>query len=70
MEINQERAKYALMETYMYPNSKTLQKMEDLLRPKGMIKVSGGVSLKVKSVKGPLEEGYEEKLEEFTKKIL
>ena len=70
LEINQEGAKYALMETYMYPKSKTLQKMEELLRPKGLTKVSDGVSLKVKSVKGPLEDGYEEKLEEFTKKIL
>jgi flavodoxin len=70
LEINQEGAKYALMATYLYPNSKTLQKMEDLLGPKGMIKVTDGVSLKVKSVKGPLDDGYEEKLEEFTKKIL
>ena len=70
LEINQEGAKYALMETYMYPNSKTLQKMEDIIESKGMTKVTDGVSLKVKSVKGPLEDGYEEKLEEFSKKIL
>ena len=68
--INQEGAKYVLMETYLYPNSKTLQKMEELLRPKGMKKVSNGISLKVKGIKGPLEDGYEEKLEEFNKKIL
>ena len=70
LEINQEGAKYALMETYMYPKSKTLQKMEDIIESKGMTKVTDGVSLKVKSVKGPLEDGYEEKLEEFSKKIL
>jgi len=70
LEINQEGAKYTLMTTYMDPKSKTLQKMEELLQPKGMTKVTDGFSIKVKGMKGPLEEGYEEKLEEFTKKIL
>jgi flavodoxin len=70
LEINQEGAKYALLSTYMDPKSKTLQKMEELLQPKGMTKVSDGISIKVNGMKGPLEEGYEEKLEEFTKKIL
>ena len=68
--IHQEGVKYALMATYKYPNSKTLLKMEELLRSKGMIKVADGVSIKVKSVKGPLEDGFEEKLEEFIKNIV
>ena len=70
LEIKQEGAKYILMSTYMYPESKTLQIMEELLQSKGMTKVSDGVSIKVNGIKGPLEEGYEEKIEEFTKKIL
>jgi flavodoxin len=70
LKINQEGARYALMETYMYPESKTLQKMEEILQSKGMTKISDEVSIKVNGMKGPLEEGYEEKLEEFIKKIL
>ncbi len=70
LEVNQDGAKYSLMATYMDPKSKTLQKMEEILQTKGMTKVSDGVSVKVNGMKGPLEEEYEEKLEEFTKKIL
>ena len=70
LEINQEEAKYTLMTTSMDPNAKTLQKMEQLLQSKGMTKATEGVRIKVNGMKGPLEDGYEEKLEEFTKKIL
>jgi len=44
--------------------------MEELLQPKGMTKVSDGVGIKVNGMKGHLGAGFEEKLEEFTKKIL
>jgi hypothetical protein len=54
----------------MDPNAKTLQKMEKLLQSKGMTKTTDGVRIKVNGMKGPLEDGYEEKLEEFIKKIL
>jgi hypothetical protein len=53
----------------MDPNSKTLQKMEQLLQSKGMAKATDGVRTKVNGMRGPLEDGYEKKLEEFTKKI-
>jgi flavodoxin len=70
LEIKQEGAKYTLMATSMDPNAKTLQKMEQLLQSKGMTKITDGVRIKVNGMKGPLEEGFEKKLEEFTKKIL
>jgi flavodoxin len=70
LKINQEGARYTLMATSMDPNAKTLQKMEQLLQSKGITKATDGVRIKVNGMKGPLEEGYEEKLEEFTKKIL
>jgi flavorubredoxin len=70
LKINQEGAKYTLMATSMDPNAKTLQKMEQLLQSKGITKATDGVRIKVNGMKGPLEEGYEGKLEEFTKKIL
>ncbi len=70
LEINQDGAKYSLIATYKDPNPKTLQKMEEILQTKGMTKISEGVFIKVNGMKGPLEEGYEKKLEEFTNKIL
>jgi flavodoxin len=70
LEINQEGTKYALVATYMDPKTKTLEKMEALLSPKGMTKVSDGLKIKVTGMKGPLEEGFEQKLEEFATNIL
>ena len=70
LEIKQEGAKYALITTHMDPNAKTLQKMEELIKPKGMTKVTDGLKIKVTGMKGPLEEGYEQKLEDFATKII
>ncbi len=74
LEIKQEGAKYALMATCMdakfYDRTKALQVMEDLLQPSGMTKASDGVKIKVTGMKGPLETGYEEKLDAFVKEIL
>jgi len=74
LEITEEGAKYALMATCMdakfYDRTKALQIMEALLQPKGMIKVSDGIKIKVTGMKGPLETGYEEKLDAFVKEIL
>lgn len=63
-------AKYALMTTHMDPNAKTLQKMEGLLQPKRLTKTTDGLMIKVTGMKGPLEEGYEEKLEDFATKLI
>lgn len=70
MKVHQEGAKYALMTTHMDPNAKTLQKMEDLIKNKGMTKVTSGLQIKVTGMKGPLEEGYEQKIEAFAENIL
>jgi flavorubredoxin len=70
LEISQEEAKYATMVTHWDPNVKTLQKINELLQPKGMTKASNGVQIRVTDMKGPLEEGYEEKLDTFVNEIL
>lgn len=70
LEIKQEGAKYSLISTYMDANTKTLQKMDNILQTKAMTKLSDGVIIKVTGMRGPLEDGYEEKIEEFTNKIL
>jgi menaquinone-dependent protoporphyrinogen IX oxidase len=69
-EIEGKAFKYALIATYMDPKTKTLEKMEALLSPKGMTKVSDGLKIKVTGMKGPLEEGFEQKLDEFATNIL
>jgi flavorubredoxin len=69
LDIKQEGAKYALIATCMDPNTKALQKMEELLQPTGMTKVSNGIKIKVTGMKGPLEEGYQKKLEDFATEI-
>lgn len=45
-----------------------LHKMEKILTSKGAVKVVEA-DIKVLNMKGPLEEGYEQKLEEFAKKM-
>lgn len=69
LEITPEGAKYALMTTYLDPNTKALQTMEELLKPTGMTRVSAGLKIKVSGMKGPLEEGYHKKLEDFATEI-
>jgi flavodoxin len=70
LEIKVEGSKYALMTTYQDPRTRTLEKMEELLGPTGMTKISKGVKIKVTGMKGPLEDGFEDKLEEFTNQVL
>ena len=70
LEISKEGEKYALMATCMDYNTKALQVMENLIQPSGVTKVSDGIKIKVTGMKGPLESGYEEKLDTFAKEIL
>ena len=71
IQINNERAKYALVTTCMNPpNTKCLQKMEKLLSSKEISKTSDGLMIKVTGVTGPLDSGYEEKLDTFANNIL
>jgi menaquinone-dependent protoporphyrinogen IX oxidase len=71
LEISQEGAKYALVTTCMNPpNTKSLKTMEKLLQSRDLSKVSDGLMIKVTGMKGPLESGYEEKLDTFAEDIL
>ena len=70
LEISQEGAKYALVVTHLNPKANTLEKMEKLLQPKEIIKVTDGLMIKVTGLKGPLESGYKEKLDTFAEDIL
>ena len=69
LEIKPEGAKYALITTLMDPKTKSLQTMDELLKSTGMTKVSAGLKIKVGGMKGPLEEGYQQKLDEFASEI-
>jgi len=70
LEIGQENAKYALITTTLDAKGKTLRKMEYLLQTKGLTKISEGLAVLVTGMKGPLEEGYKEKLEAFATDVL
>jgi flavodoxin len=69
MEIPQNDAKYALTATHMDPNATTVRKMDAFLKSKGMTKVADGLQVMVKGMKGPLEEGWEQKIEAFASEI-
>jgi flavodoxin len=61
---------YALMTTYIDPRVKALTAMKNLLDKKDMIKISMDFKVKVLDIKGPLESGYENGLEEFASEII
>ncbi len=65
MDIPGEGKKYALIATYADPETKALTTMEDLVKAKGLTKAIDGIKIKVNGMKGPLEDSYEEKLDEF-----
>jgi flavorubredoxin len=71
IQINNKSTKYALVTTCMYPpNTKCLEKMEKLLSSKNISKISDGLMIKVTGMNGPLDSGYEEKLDAFANNIL
>ena len=70
LKCEEKEAKYALITTCVDLNTKALQKMEKLLQPKGMIKISDGFKIKVNGMKGPLEDDYQKKIEGFATEIL
>ena len=70
INVTQEGAKYALITTHSSDKTEVLEKMEKLLQPTGMTKITDGLKIKVTGMQGPLEEGYEEKLEAFANDIL
>lgn len=68
--LNSEGAKYALITTYLDPRTIGLKKMESLLEKKKMVKAVSDLRIKVKSLKGPLGEGYKIKLNKFAEEII
>jgi flavodoxin len=60
---------YALMTTYMDPRTIGLKKMQALLDSKGMLKIADDCRIKSLGLKGPLEDGYSEKLIAFAERI-
>lgn len=70
LEISQEGAKYALVATHLNSKANTREKMEKLLQPKDISKITDGLMIKVEGMKGPLESGYKEKLDTFAEDIL
>ena len=70
INITQEGAKYALITTHSSDTTEVLEKMEKLLQPTGMTKITDGLKIKVTGMKGPLGDSYEEKLETFANDTL
>jgi len=72
IEIKNSNAHFILVNTCLNPTSgqdRGLEQMEEILRNKNISMLSTGLKLKVMSLKGPLEPGYEKKLEEFAQTI-
>jgi flavorubredoxin len=72
IEIKNSYAHYILVNTCLNPSSsqdKGLEQMEEILSKKNISKLSEGLKLKVMAIKGPLETGYEKKLDEFAQTI-
>jgi flavorubredoxin len=72
IEIKNQNAQYTLVNTCLNPSSdidKGLEQMDEILRTKNISKLSQGLKLKVMAIKGPLETGYEKKLDEFAQTI-
>lgn len=65
-----EGAKYALITTRAAPTTKSLGRMDEVLKPKGMTRITAGLEIVVKGMKGPLEDGYEKKIEDLAAKIV
>jgi flavorubredoxin len=72
IEIKNSSAQYILVNTCLNPSSsqdKGLEQMEEILSNKNISKLFDGLKLKVMSIKGPLESGYEKKLDDLALKI-
>ena len=68
IEIKNPNAQYTLVNTCLNPSSdidKGLEQMEEILQTKNISKLSEGLKLKVMAIKGPLEAGYEKKLDDL-----
>lgn len=62
--------KFALMTTHITEKPKALDIMEDILKSKGMEKVTNGFSARVLNTEGPLEKSYLQKLQDFSIELM
>jgi len=72
IDIKNSNVRYLLVNTCLNPVSsedKGLEQMDEILNKKNISKLSDGLKLKVMTMKGPLETGYEKKLDELSKTI-
>jgi len=72
IEIKNSNAHYILVNTCLDPSAsidRGLEQMEEILNEKNISKLSEGLKLKVMAMKGPLEVGYEKKLDELAQTI-
>ena len=72
IEIKNPNAHYILVNTCLNPASSQdngLEQMEEILREKNITKLSEGLKLRVMAMKGPLESGYEKKLDNLAETI-
>jgi flavorubredoxin len=61
---------YALMTTYLDPRTIALKRMQAILNSKGMLKTIEDFKVRSLGLKGPLENGYNEKLVAFAEEIV
>ena len=72
IEIKNPNVRYVLVNTCLNPSSgqdKGLEQMDEILRQKNISTLSEGLKLKVMAMKGPLESGFEKKLDELAQTI-
>jgi len=69
-KISDEGAKYSLITTCLGEESKAIEKMRKKLSGTGLKEVCDGLKINVEGMKGPLEEGYKEKVDDYLDEIL
>lgn len=65
-----ENARYALMSTGGDEERAPLQSMAAIVEKSGLTKAADGIRIVVKGMKGPLEDGYKEKIKEFAERLV
>ena len=63
--LDTDPLRYALMTTHAREETRALQLMEDILSAKGGERVTEGLKIKVYAIRGPLEDDYQRRIEEF-----
>lgn len=69
-KISDERAKYALITICLNEESKAIERMRKKLSSTGLKEVDDGLKIKVEGMKGPLEDDYKRKVDDFLDEIL